>query len=104
MSASIVNASRIGRGYFTDTLTEEDITERLALCNAYAEWPPECCVAEFENGRNYVYHSLPFALMFFLRQPRSVESLIEVVSCGGDTDTTGSVVGSLLASSVSNSR
>jgi ADP-ribosylglycohydrolase len=34
--------------------------------------------------------------MFFLRQPKSVEALYDVVSAGGDTDTNGSVAGSLL--------
>jgi ADP-ribosylglycohydrolase len=92
----VINASRIGRSYFTDTLTEDDIIERLVECRDYAEWPPDRCVAEFENGRNHVYHSLPFTYLFFLRQPRSVEALFEIVSCGGDADSNGSMIGSLL--------
>jgi ADP-ribosyl-[dinitrogen reductase] hydrolase len=92
----VVSASRKGRDYFPDTLTEDDITERLAFCADYAEWPPERCVAEMENGRGYVYCSLPFSYMFFLRNPRSIESLYEVVSAGGDTDTNGSMVAALL--------
>lgn len=92
----VVSASQKGRDYFPDTLTEDDITERLALCVDYAEWPPERCVAEMENGRGYVFCSLPFSYMFFLRNPKSIESLYEVVSAGGDADTNGSMVGALL--------
>lgn len=94
----VINASKIGRNHFVDTLNEEDITERLALCGDFAEWPPERCVAEMENGRNYVYHALPYLLMFFLRQPRSIQALYEVVSSGGDCDSTGSMLASLLGS------
>jgi len=92
----VVEASKRGRRYFPDTLTEENITERFGLCHDFAEWPPERCVAEMQNGRNHVYHSLPFTYLFFLRQPKSVESLYDVVSAGGDTDTNGSMAGSLL--------
>jgi ADP-ribosylglycohydrolase len=92
----VVEASKRGRRYFPDTLTEENITERFGLCHDFAEWPPERCVAQMQNGRNHVYHSLPFTYMFFLRQPKSVEALYDVVSAGGDTDTNGSVAGSLL--------
>jgi ADP-ribosyl-[dinitrogen reductase] hydrolase len=92
----VVDASRKGRAYFPDTLTEDDITERLALCADYAEWPPERCAAEMENGRGYVFCSLPFSYLLFLRTSRSIESLYEVVSAGGDTDTNGSMLAALL--------
>jgi len=85
-----------GRKYFPETLTEEDITERLRLCKQYADYAPEKCVADFQNGRCYVYCSLPFSYMFFLRNPKSIEALYEVVSAGGDADTNGSMVAALL--------
>ncbi|MBI2806124.1 MAG: ADP-ribosylglycohydrolase family protein [Planctomycetes bacterium] len=92
----VVDASMLGRAYFPDTLTEDDITERLALCGDYAEWPPERCVAEMDGGRSYVYCSLPFSYMFFLRNPTSVESLYDVVSMGSDADTNAGLVGALV--------
>jgi ADP-ribosylglycohydrolase len=92
----VVNASRIGRDYFPETLNEDDITERLALCHDYALWSPERCMAEFENGRCYVYCSLPFSYMIFLRNPTSIESLYDVVNATLDRDTTGSMTGALL--------
>lgn len=91
----VVNASRKGLAYFPETLTEDDITERLALCDQYADYPPERCNAEI-SGRCYVYCSLPFTYMFFLRNPRSIESLYEVVSQGQDADTNASMCGALL--------
>lgn len=92
----VVNASQRGKSCFPETLTDEDITERLALCHDFANWTPERCVAEMENGRCYVYGSLPFTYMFFLRNPTSIESLYEVVSQAGDSDTNGNMLGSLL--------
>ena len=92
----VVSASKKGRDYFPETLTEDDITARLGLCADYADWPPERCVAEMENGCCYVFCSLPFSYMCFLRNPRSIESLYAVVSAGGDADTNGSMVGALL--------
>jgi ADP-ribosylglycohydrolase len=47
-------------------------------------------------SRCYVYCSLPFSYMFFLRNFTSIESLYEVVSQGGDADTNASMVGALL--------
>jgi len=91
----VVNASRIGRAYFPDTLTDDDITERLALCDQYADYPPDRCNAEI-GGRSYVYCSLPFTYMFFLRNPTSVESLYDVASQGNDADTNASMAASLL--------
>lgn len=91
----VVNASRKGRAYFPETLNEDDITERLALCGNYAHYPPERCNAEF-SGHCYVFCSLPFTYMLFLRSPRSVESLYEVVSQGQDADTNGSMCAALL--------
>lgn len=91
----VVNASSQGRAYFPDTLAD-DITDRFTLCRDYADYPPERCVTEFESGRSYVYCSLPFSYMFFLRNPMSIESLYEVASMGGDTDTNSSMASSLL--------
>jgi len=88
--------SRKGKSYYLETLNEDDLTTRLALCDQYKDYTPERCVAEFQNGRCYVYCSLPFSYMFFLRNPTSVDSLYDVVSAGGDADTNGSMVGALL--------
>lgn len=54
-------------------------------------------VDEF-GGSCYVYNSLPFTYMFFLKNPHSIESLYDIVSNGGDTDTNGSMLGALLGS------
>ena len=36
---SVLHGSRIGKRYFPETLNEEDITDRLALCENYADGP-----------------------------------------------------------------
>jgi len=88
--------SRKGKSRYPETLTEEDLTERLALCDNFADYTPERCVEEFQGGRCYVYCSLPFSYMFFLRNPTSIEALYEVVTAGGDADTNGSMVAAML--------
>lgn len=50
----------------------------------------------YGGGSAYVMDSLPFSYAFFLRKPNSIEALYDVVNAGGDTDTNGSIVGSLL--------
>lgn len=91
----VVNASKKGRAFFPDTLNEDDLTTRLSCCDQFADYPPERCVAEF-SGSSYVYCSLPFTYMFFLRNPKSIESLYDVASHGMDADTNSSICGSLL--------
>ena len=49
----------------------------------------------FGQGTSYVYNSLPFSYAFFLKAPDSIETLYEVVSAGGDTDSNGSIVGGM---------
>lgn len=49
----------------------------------------------------YVMHSVPVALHAWLRQPRDYGSAVrEVIGCGGDTDTTGAMVGAIVGSGV----
>jgi ADP-ribosyl-[dinitrogen reductase] hydrolase len=54
--------------------------------------------AEFGNGSCYVYDSLPFSYAFFLRNPNSVQCILDVINAGGDTDTNGKMVGELVGS------
>jgi len=49
----------------------------------------------------YVYHTVPVALHAWLRHQRNLRSaVIEVVGCGGDTDTTGAIVGGIVGAAV----
>ena len=50
----------------------------------------------FGNGGCYIPDSLPFTYALFLRNPYSIETLFDVVSAGGNTDTNGSMCGELL--------
>lgn len=50
----------------------------------------------FGDGSCYVYDSLPFAYAFFLRNPMSVQSILDAANAGGDTDTNAKIVGELI--------
>jgi ADP-ribosyl-[dinitrogen reductase] hydrolase len=56
---------------------------------------PEMIVSELKGGC-YINESLPFTFGFFWRDPWSIESLYDVVSAGGDTDSNGSMLGAML--------
>ena len=49
----------------------------------------------FENGGCYVYESLPFTYAYFL-QDQTINGLYNVVNAGGDTDTNGSMLASMI--------
>lgn len=88
-----------------DECEEDDLPERMMrLFCAYHRAGEERkflmsdkgIISEFGQGSAYVYNSLPFSYAFFLRNQDSIETLYDVVSAGGDTDTNGSIVGSML--------
>ena len=66
--------------------TEDSLRDRLGLL--YNE-------ELFEEGGCYLYHSLPFTYAYFL-QDQTIEGLYNVVNAGGDTDTNGSMLASMI--------
>ena len=49
----------------------------------------------------YIYHTVPAAIHAWLRHPRDFRAAVEgVVRCGGDTDTTGAIVGGIVGAGV----
>ena len=54
-----------------------------------------------EGVSGYVCHTVPIALHAWLRFPDDYEqAVLSVIRCGGDTDTTGAIVGALVGASV----
>jgi ADP-ribosylglycohydrolase len=56
----------------------------------------------FRKGiSGYIYHTVPAAIHASLRNPNDLRgAIMEIVSCGGDTDTTGAVVGGIVGAQV----
>jgi ADP-ribosylglycohydrolase len=79
----------------SETITADDLGDRLGLLAKHEEYTPERIIKEF-RGSPYAFESLPFTLMFFVRNPMSIDSLFDCVTAGGDTDTNGSMIGALL--------
>jgi ADP-ribosyl-[dinitrogen reductase] hydrolase len=75
---------------------EEDSLAVQILRLHSGEWPTPEIVKEFGRGSCYCFNSLPFTYAFFVRNPLSIDSLYDVVSAGGDTDTNGSMLAALL--------
>lgn len=51
---------------------------------------------KFGDGSCYVLNSVPFAYAYFLKNPYTPQSIIDVIEAGGDTDTNGKMVGELI--------
>lgn len=49
----------------------------------------------FREGGCYIYESLPFTYAYFL-QDQTIEGLYNVINAGGDTDTNGSMLASMI--------
>jgi len=51
----------------------------------------------------YIYHTLPIALHSWLKNGDDVrQAIIDVIKCGGDTDTTGAIVGGIVGAGSKN--
>ena len=49
----------------------------------------------------YVYHTVPIVIHVWLRNPANYHAAIqEIISCGGDTDTTAAIVGGIIGARV----
>ena len=80
-----------------------DLVGRAVESAERAETTPEFA-ASLGLGRGvtgYVYHTVPVALHAWLRHPHDLRTaIIEVVRCGGDTDTTAAIVGGIVGAAV----
>lgn len=77
--SAVVEASRMGREYRPDTLTQDDLTDRLARLPEAMDWSEDRIIEEFCGGTYYAFNSLPFTYAFFLQNPNHIESLYRVV-------------------------
>ena len=77
---------------------KDKLSDRLIELPRHVNFPEQRIIDEFGGGSCYVYNSLPFAYMFFVQNPHSIDALFNVINAGGDTDTNGSIVGALLGS------
>jgi ADP-ribosylglycohydrolase len=92
---TVIGASKIGRRYLFQQNSADDLPARLELLTNHHEYNTERIITDFKGG-SYVYESQPFALMFFVKNPLSIDSMYDCITAGGDTDSTGSMIGALL--------
>jgi ADP-ribosylglycohydrolase len=93
----IVGAAKKGLQYAADLPEETDnIIERFERLKEVKNHSPMEICQEFGNLSCYCYNSVPGSHALFLRMPYQIDCLYDTVAVGGDTDTTASLVGSLL--------
>jgi ADP-ribosyl-[dinitrogen reductase] hydrolase len=93
---TICGAGMIGRQQLPETIESDDIANRFDMLHDYENVGTEEIINRFGGGSCYVYDSLPFTYMFFLRNPYTIQSLYDCVSAGGDTDSNGSMLACML--------
>lgn len=91
----VVMFTAAGRLFLDSKEPKDDLTKRLMLLKKHEEYTTDQIIKEFKGGP-YVFESLPFSYMFFMKNPLTIDCLYDVVSAGGDTDSNGSLVGGLL--------
>ena len=73
-----------------ESVSRGQTTEEFASC---------CGLSAGVSG--YIYHTVPIAIHAWLSRPSDFRSAImSAVSCGGDTDTVGAIVGGIVGASV----
>jgi ADP-ribosylglycohydrolase len=90
--------ARLGESCRLSDEPEDKLSERIRKLSEM-DWssPTDIQISDlFGRGTSYICNSLPFSFAFFLRNPHSIETLYDVASAGGDTDTNASMVGALL--------
>jgi ADP-ribosyl-[dinitrogen reductase] hydrolase len=75
-----------------------------AIQSAASQQPTEAFAESLGLHRGvtgYMYHTVPVVLQAWLRHPRDFrEAITAIVRCGGDTDTTAAILGSILGSAM----
>lgn len=92
----VVRGSQLGEQFFSQAGQNDSLTTRLAELPAVCQLSDDEIIAKFGGGSAYVFNSLPFSYAFFLRNFQTLDALYGVINAGGDTDSNGAIVGSLL--------
>lgn len=80
-----------------------DLVEQAVESAERAEPTPAFAASlGLERGvTGYVYHTVPVAVHSWLRHPHDLRTaIVEVVRCGGDTDTTAAIVGGIVGAAI----
>lgn len=97
---NILDAFALARGVESfdskDDRSDNNLLISLFQLFRHKDYDDARIIERFEGGDPYCAHSIPFSLMFFVKNPESIESLYNVINAGGDTDTNGSMVGAML--------
>lgn len=80
----------------TEVMATDNIRARYEELKNYKKYNTKKIIETFGGGTGYCYNSLPFTYMFFLKNYKSFNVVIDVINAGGDTDTNASMAGALL--------
>src|SRR5262249_18486903 len=92
---TVIAAARHGHQFLMPPASADDLSQPLTALADHGHYDTARIIREF-NGSSYICHSLPFTYLFFVKNPQAIESLYDCLAAGGDTDSDGSMLASLL--------
>ncbi len=92
--SDVVGAANLGKLVLPETIVD-DVVARLEQLEDKQLFNRDKIITEWKGGC-YCYDSIPFTLMFFIKNPHSVDTLFTICNAGGDTDSNCSMAGALL--------
>ncbi|MGF1581778.1 MAG: ADP-ribosylglycohydrolase family protein [Gemmataceae bacterium] len=115
LSANKANTNELAEQYMSlsaEVLGEScpNLLERLqqAAESAKAHETPQQFASHLglkKRVTGYIYHTVPVVIQTWLRYPEDYETAIQsIIECGGDTDTTAGILGSILGVRVGEAR
>lgn len=91
----VVGAAKIGKILDYPHTLVDDVVVRLEQLEDHQSFNRDKIISEWKGGC-YCYDSIPFTLMFFIKNPMKLDTLFEIVNNGGDTDSNCSMAGGLI--------
>lgn len=78
------------------------VAQSIEAISEYATTADFCAARGWHRGvSGYVYHTVPVAIQSWLRHPQDYSAALhDVITCGGDADTTAAIVGGIVGAGV----
>ena len=93
---NVIRYSAIGSLFASETRTEDDLTERFYSLSLSEKFTRKMILEQFGGGSCYVYNSLPFTYMFFIKNFMKFQTILNIINAGGDSDSNASMAACLL--------
>ncbi|GAK50904.1 ADP-ribosylation/Crystallin J1 [Candidatus Moduliflexus flocculans] len=78
-----------------------DVAESISKNEATTDFYQRLAPNAKQGISGYIYHTVPAVIHAWLRHPANFKAaLLDIIACGGDTDTTGAILGAIIGARV----